>query len=265
MWTIAPRWPSPSSGSVFAIAAADKRSMLKVPSRLTRMTNSKSFWGMGSLWRSTVRPARPIPAEFTSTRNGPISDAAATTAAPSSSFDTSHFTKMPPSSLATVDPRSSCRSATTIRTPNAASCRADASPMPDAPPVTIPEASCRSRRGISHPLDDRGVGQSAALAHDLQPVPATGSLELVQQRRHQLRARRAERVPERDRAAIHVGLGEVGAVLLLPGEDHRSERLVDLEQVDLVERQTGPLHDLRGRRDRALQHRHRVGAGHREA
>src|SRR5918994_3779363 len=264
MLTIAPRCPSPSSGSVFAIAAADSRTMLKVPRRLTRITNSKSFCGIGSLLRSTVRPARPIPAEFTSTRSGPISQAAATAVTPSFSFDTSHFTKMPPISLATAEPRSSCRSATTIRAPNAASCRADASPMPDAPPVTIPEAPCRSRRGISDPLDDRGVGEPAALTHRLKPVPAARPLELVEQRRHQLRARRTQRMPERDRAAVDVGPGEVGAVLLLPRQHHRGERLVDLEQIDLVERQSRPLHDLRRRRDRPLQHRHRIGPDHRE-
>ena len=52
-------------------------------------------------------------------------------------------------------------------------------------------------------------------------------------------AARAERVAEGDGAAVHVDLGEVGAGLLLPGQDDAGERLVDLEQVDVVERQTG--------------------------
>ena len=226
-----------------------------------------SFCGIGSLLRSTVRPARPMPAELTSTRNGPISEAAATAVAPSSSLDTSHLTKMPPISLATAEPRSSCRSATTIRAPNAASCRADASPMPDAPPVTIAGSAAQVKTRHRHdPLDDRGVGQAAALAHRLQAVAAAGALELVEQRRHQLRARRAERVAERDRAAVDVGLGEVGrrapcchASTTEANASLTSNRsMSSSDRPDLCE-------DLRRRRDRALQHRHRIGAGHGEA
>ena len=41
----------------------------------------------------------------------------------------------------------------------------------------------------SQSFDDRGVGHAAALAHRLQAVAAAGALELVQQRRHQPRAR----------------------------------------------------------------------------
>src|ERR1700728_1843849 len=55
-------------------------------------------------------------------------------------------------------------------------------------------------------LDDGGVGLAAALAHRLQPVTATAALELVQHLGHQDRAGGAERVPERDRAAVRVGL-----------------------------------------------------------
>src|SRR4051794_39609790 len=65
-------------------------------------------------------------------------------------------------------------------------------------------------------LDDRGVGHAAALAHRLQAVTAAGALELVEQRRHEAGAGAAERVAERDGAAVHVDLAHVGVVLLLP-------------------------------------------------
>ena len=62
---------------------------------------------------------------------------------------------------------------------------------------------------------------------------------------HKFRARRPERVTERDRATVHVDLGEVDAEFLLPGEHDRREGLVDLDEVDVVEREAGRLEDLR--------------------
>src|SRR5690348_6935093 len=58
----------------------------------------------------------------------------------------------------------------------------------------------------SEALDDGGVRLAATLAHGLQAVAANGPLQLVQQLGGQHRARRAERVAERDRAAVRVGL-----------------------------------------------------------
>src|SRR5438046_6840496 len=55
-------------------------------------------------------------------------------------------------------------------------------------------------------------------------------------RSHQSRAGRAEWVAQRDAAAVDVDLGQVRAGLLLPREHDRRERLVDLDQVDVVER-----------------------------
>src|SRR3954471_22190441 len=100
-------------------------------------------------------------------------------------------------------------------------------------------------------LDDRGVGHAAALAHRLETPAAAGALELVEQGGHQPATRAAERVPERDRAAIHVHLLHVRAVLLLPGQDDGRERLVDLDQVHLVDGHAGALEHLVRGRDRA--------------
>src|SRR5690242_7117302 len=52
----------------------------------------------------------------------------------------------------------------------------------------------------SEALDDGRVRLTAPLAHRLQAVAATGALQFVQQLGGQHRARRAERMPERDGA-----------------------------------------------------------------
>ena len=53
---------------------------------------------------------------------------------------------------------------------------------------------------------------------------------------------------------------EVGAELLGPGQHDRGERLVDLEHVDVVDRQAGALEQALGGVDRAGEHEHRVDA-----
>src|SRR5579859_1042948 len=63
-----------------------------------------------------------------------------------------------------------------------------------------------SRQTVLQPLDDGGVGLAAALAHGLQAVPAARALKLVEQLGQQDRPGSAERVAQRDRAAVRVGL-----------------------------------------------------------
>src|SRR5690349_25088235 len=58
--------------------------------------------------------------------------------------------------------------------------------------------------GLAEALDDRRVCHAAAFAHGLQTEAAAAALELVDERRHQPRTRAAERVTQRDRAAVHV-------------------------------------------------------------
>src|SRR3546814_8600900 len=53
-------------------------------------------------------------------------------------------------------------------------------------------------------LDDSDIGDAAALAHRLQSVFLAARFQRMEQRRHQLCARCAERVAERDRAAVDV-------------------------------------------------------------
>ena len=57
-------------------------------------------------------------------------------------------------------------------------------------------------------------------------------------------------MPDRDRAAVHVRLRQIGAGVVRPRQHNRRERLVDLEQVDVGgQRQPGTLPLLGGRDD----------------
>src|SRR6266446_2557397 len=84
------------------------------------------------------------------------------------------------------------------------------------------------------PLHDRHIGHAAALAHGLQAVALVALLERVDQRGHQLGAGTAERMAERDGAAIDVEPCGVRAGGLQPRRRDRCKGLVDLEQIDVV-------------------------------
>src|SRR5437588_1571985 len=80
-------------------------------------------------------------------------------------------------------------------------------------------ATTSFRIGLAQALDDGGVGHTATLAHRLQPPTAATALKFRQQRGHEAGARRAERMTQGDGATVHVDLGHVGVVLLLPRQD----------------------------------------------
>jgi len=85
----------------------------------------------------------------------------------------------------------------------------------------------------------------------------------MHQRGHQLGARRAQRVAQRNGTPVDVELGRVGAGVQQPGQRHRGEGFVDFEQVDVVDLHAGLLQRMRGRRQRRFEHDHRVAADHR--
>src|SRR4051812_32188866 len=109
-------------------------------------------------------------------------------------------------------------------------------------------------------LDDRARPEPTTAAHRHEADRLVGALELVQQRRDEARARGAERVPERDRAAVHVHAVHVRVELAAPGGDDRREGLVDLDEVDVVHLHAVALEQLLRRRDRAGEHDHGVDA-----
>jgi len=51
-------------------------------------------------------------------------------------------------------------------------------------------------------------------------------------------------VTQRDRAAVHVDLRQVDAELLLPREHDRGEGFIDLDEVDVLQRQARSLEDF---------------------
>src|SRR6185295_8540243 len=113
-------------------------------------------------------------------------------------------------------------------------------------------AARRERRGPAHQtsqqLEDGGVGLATALAHRLEAVLNSLVPHVVQHRGHEAGAGTRERVTKCDRAAVGVELLLVSADVLQPGQRHRSERLVDLEHADVVDRQARLLQRLLGGR-----------------
>src|SRR3546814_10436411 len=80
---------------------------------------------------------------------------------------------------------------------------------------------CR-RSQSAQPLDDRHIRHTAAFAHRLHAIATVRAFQLMQQRRHQLHTGGAERMRQRDRAAVDVGLlARIADVLR--SEEHTSE------------------------------------------
>ena len=85
--------------------------------------------------------------------------------------------------------------------------------------------------------------------------------QLVDQRAEDHAAGRAERVAHGDRAAVDVDLLHVEAHVLDEAQHDRRERLVDLDQVEVVDREPGLGQRLLGGGRGAGEHDRRVGAG----
>src|SRR2546421_3482819 len=83
---------------------------------------------------------------------------------------------------------------------------------------------------------ERGVALAAAATQGSGAEPAAPAAQLVDQRGDEARPRHADRVTERDRAAVDVDDVVVDAQVAHGRESHGGERLVDLEQVDVGDR-----------------------------
>src|SRR3954451_2017604 len=86
-------------------------------------------------------------------------------------------------------------------------------------------------------LDDDGVALPAARADSRNAEAAATPAQLVHQRAEYASAAGADRVAERDRAAVDVHLRLVDAEHAHRVDRDRREGLVDLEQVNVVDRQ----------------------------
>src|ERR1700729_2305923 len=95
-------------------------------------------------------------------------------------------------------------------------------------------------------LDDHGVALAATGADRGPPEPAAAAPKLEQERAEDAGAGGADRVAERDRAAVDVDLVLVEAEHPHRVERHRRERLIDLPQIDVVDLEAGLLERLLG-------------------
>src|SRR6476661_3522495 len=169
--TMTPR--SASTGSFASIAAAARRSTLKVPMRLMVMTSANCSSGNGPRL-PTTRPGVPTPAQLTTIRSVPSSRATSIAAWTCASSRTSVATNRArsPSSLASDSPGEDGRSRMTTAAPSACRRRTVASPTPLAPPVTratVESVICMASVSPGGVLEE--------LAADDEPLDLVGALE----------------------------------------------------------------------------------------
>src|SRR5215208_3781375 len=110
-------------------------------------------------------------------------------------------------------------------------------------------------------LDHAGQALPDADAERGQSVAPATAAQLVRERAEQPGAGAAERVADRDRAAVHVELVVIDAELAHRGEHLRGEGLVQLDQVDVFDAQLRASERLARRRYGADPHVARVDAG----
>src|SRR6185437_2051586 len=111
-----------------------------------------------------------------------------------------------------------------------------------------------------NPLDDRRDTHAAANTKRDERTPGVATLEFVDHGAQNHCAGGSQRVTHGDGAAVDVELLVGNVEVLLELQHHGGEGLVQLEQVDVVDGQTGAVEHLLGRGGRAGQHDHRVGA-----
>src|ERR1700676_1974707 len=106
----------------------------------------------------------------------------------------------------------------------------------------------------SNTLDNDGWRHAARGTHGHEASFEVATLQLIQNSANQDGAGRANRMTERDRSAIDVDLGAVK--IKIPNEFLGYDRkgLVDLEQVDIAQREPRLSQHLARRRDRRVQH-----------
>src|SRR6185369_15866295 len=140
-------------------------------------------------------------------------------------------------------------------------------------PTTPPRISTRARRSdrsagtrCTLPLDslhDRRDPLPDADAHRREAPTPAGPDELVAEHRDQPRPAHPERMAEGDRPAVDVDLRRIQTELVDANERLRRERLVQLDQIEVADRDSGPLECLARRRNRSVSHDRRVDAGDR--
>ena len=136
-------------------------------------------------------------------------------------------------------------------------------PMPDDPPTTSrrwPARSMSTRHGQSGLDDERAMPMPPPAHIESRPSDLAPAAQLVDHRDDHARTGGRDRVTEAAAAAVHVDDRRVDAERADRRHRHRAERLVDLDQVDVVDGEAGTLERLRDRDRRA-----HAGAGRLDA
>ena len=89
------------------------------------------------------------------------------------------------------------------------------------------------------PLKDAGSAHAAADAHGHHAVAGAPRFHLLEKCGGQFSAGAAERMAERDGAAVDVDAGGIETERADDGQDLRGEGLVQFDEVDVVEREAG--------------------------
>src|SRR5204863_9488675 len=101
--------------------------------------------------------------------------------------------------------------------------------------VVRASSSVSSGPRLTQPLEERGHALTAANAHRLETERLVLELQTVDERASDAGASHAEGMTDGDGAAVHVQLLDVDVELLVRRDDLRGERLVDLDQVDVID------------------------------
>src|SRR5581483_5601591 len=128
-------------------------------------------------------------------------------------------------------------------------------------PVSAAPYRRRPGRPASSSQKQRRLTLADADAQGGEAEPAVAAAQLVEERDDEAGAAHAEGMAERDRTAVDVHLFLVEPELADDGEGLRGEGLVELDQVDLLERHTRPREQLLDRRDRPDAHDAWIDAG----
>ena len=123
--------------------------------------------------------------------------------------------------------------------------------MPCLTPRRLPGKAAGFGPALAEPLEEHRHALAAAHAHGLQSDRLVVELQAVQQRGGDSCAGHAERVTDRDSAAVDVELVNVDAEVGVGRNYLGGECLVDLHQVDVVDRHPRPAQGLAGGLDRA--------------
>src|SRR4051794_36037439 len=99
---------------------------------------------------------------------------------------------------------------------------------------------------------------ATADTHRHQPQPTAALPEFVNELRRELRASGAERMTERDRAAVHIHSFGIDPEILDDRDDLRRERLIELDHLHVLQRDAGALQRLWYRFDRTDAHDIRI-------